>query len=439
MFKNYIKIQIAILCLITSGVSAFTSSSYLIANTAIKLFDFEEAYLHFKSSDSNLTEYDLHNKLLILVHLNLLSKAEEVAREILKINNLNQEAWIVYLTYAKIHNNSYAFDEYRKKIKEPEMALLNYIFFTESNKVKKNEIIARSIFEVVQTSVKDDQSQLNYNFLLFYLSIANLFDPNFNEAYYYSAQIYQILQNYYKAESLYNKVHVNHNLYVESQKNIAINKSKLGFFKDGEQKLIKLIDDYSNSDNFLVALADLYRVEKKYDEATNYYSKIISLQDNSSTELWRLLYFRGICFERLSQWNLAEKDFLHSLKIKPNSPQVLNYLAYGWLERNQNLDKAMQMLQKAYKANPQSYYILDSLAWGYYKKNELQKAADLMEEVIVLAPGEAISLDHLGDIYFAMKRKREAKYFWKQALDLAEPEDMIVDILKQKLEELNAG
>ena len=49
------------------------------------------------------------------------------------MNNLNQEAWIVYLTYAKIHNNTHAFDEYRKKIKvEPEMALLNYIFFNDN-------------------------------------------------------------------------------------------------------------------------------------------------------------------------------------------------------------------------------------------------------------------------------------------------------------------
>ena len=273
-------------------------------------------------------------------------------------------------------------------------------------------------------------------FIYFYKDIRWL---KFDEAYYYSAQIYQSLEDYNKAESLYNKVHFNHNLYVESQKNIAINKSKLGFFKVGEQQLIKLIDDYSNAENLLVALADLYRLEKKYDEATTYYSKIINLQDSSFSELWRLLYLRGICFERLSQWNLAEKDFLHSLKIKPNSPQVLNYLAYGWLERDQNLDQAMQMLQKAYQANPQSYYILDSLAWGYYKKNELQKAADLMEEVIVLAPGEAISLDHLGDIYFAMKRKREAKYFWKQALDLADPEDNITENIVKKLENYYEG
>ena len=160
---------------------------------------------------------------------------------------------------------------------------------------------------------------------------------HFNEAYFYSAQIYQILQKYYKAESLYNKVHVNHNLYVDSQKNIAINKSKLGFFKVGEQQLIKLIMIILIPDNLIVALADLYRLEKKYNEATSYYSKIINLQDSSFSELWRLLYLRGICYERLSKWNLAEKDFLHSLKINPNSPQVLNYLAYGWLERDQNL------------------------------------------------------------------------------------------------------
>jgi tetratricopeptide (TPR) repeat protein len=247
------------------------------------------------------------------------------------------------------------------------------------------------------------------------------------------------LKNYYKAENLYNKVHANHNLYIGSQKNIAINKSKLGFFKDGEQQLLKLINKDSNSYNLLVALADLYRVEKKYDKAVTYYSKVIDLQNNSFSELWRLLYLRGICFEKLSQWNLAEKDFLHSLKIKPNSPQVLNYLAYGWLERDQKLNQAIEMLLKAYEANPQSYYILDSLGWGYYKKNELQKAVDLMEQVIILAPGEAISLDHLGDIYFAMKRKREAKYLWKQALDLTEPEEMIEDILKKKLDKLNSG
>ena len=38
-----------------------------------------------------------------------------------------------------------------------------------------------------------------------------------------------------------------------------------------------------------------------------------------------------------------------------------------------------------------------------------------------------------------MKRKREAKFFWKQALDLANPEDRIDDILIKKLKENTSG
>ena len=50
---------------------------------------------------------------------------------ILKMNKLNQEAWIVYLTYAKIHNNMDAFDEYRKKIykTEPRNGFIKLYFF----------------------------------------------------------------------------------------------------------------------------------------------------------------------------------------------------------------------------------------------------------------------------------------------------------------------
>ena len=62
-----------------------------------------------------------------------------------------------------------------------------------------------------------------------------------------------------------------------------------------------------------------------------------------------------------------------------------------------------------------------------------------MEEVTIRAPGEAISLDHLGDIYFAMGRQREAIYMWKQASDLAEPEDDILDGIQKKLDMYNAG
>ena len=62
-----------------------------------------------------------------------------------------------------------------------------------------------------------------------------------------------------------------------------------------------------------------------------------------------------------------------------------------------------------------------------------------MERVIDMVPGEAISLDHLGDIYFEMNRKREAIYFWRQAKDLAKPEDEIISKIESKLRDYNAS
>ena len=152
-----------------------------------------------------------------------------------------------------------------------------------------------------------------------------------------------------------------------------------------------------------------------------------------------MFYLRGICYERADNWNKAEKDFIESLKLKRNSPDVLNYLAYGWIERDMKIDESFVMLTDAYNANPDSHYILDSLAWAYFKKKDYVKAAELMEEVIDMVPGEAISLDHLGDIYFAMNRKREAVYFWRQAKDLAKPEDEITDKIQIKLKEYDAS
>ena len=203
-----------------------------------------------------------------------------------------------------------------------------------------------------------------------------------------------------------------------------------------ENKIKKILERNNDDKIIKKILADLYRINYNYNLAINYYTELIKLNDQ---DLWSLYYLRGICYERLDNWEMAEKDFLESLSINPDAPDVLNYLAYGWIEKNIFIERSLEMLKKAYEGNPSSYYILDSLAWAYYKKNNLKKAADLMEKVIDMAPGESISLDHLGDIYFAMNRKREAMYFWNQAKDLAKPQDKITEKINQKILKLNAG
>jgi tetratricopeptide (TPR) repeat protein len=442
MFKSSKNILICIIILFSNGVLALNASSYLISNTAIKLSDFEEAYNQYSNFDNEFSdkiETHLIKRMLTSVNLNLFMEAKKFSLEILELNDLNHEAWIVYLADSIIRNDLSIFKKYKQKLKKKDKPLVNYIFYTENNQIKKRNKVARSILEVVNASIINLEDNKNYNLLLFYLSICNFVDPSLNECYFLSDKIYEQLKNYKKAEKIYKKVKKESKLYIDSQRNIALNKSKLGLFEEGEIILLKLNNEYLLNNQIKIGLADLYRIAKQYKSSIQYYTEVLENQNNSSFDYSRVYYMRGISFERSQKWHLAEKDFLKSLEINPNAPQVLNYLAYGWLERNENIGLAIKMLNKAYKKNPESYHILDSLAWAYYKDKQIQKALELMEEVILMAPGEAISLDHLGDIYYSIKRKREAIFFWKQALDLANPEDNINENIKKKIGKSNAG
>ena len=42
---------------------------------------------------------------------------------------------------------------------------------------------------------------------------------------------------------------------------------------------------------------------------------------------------RGIAYERIGEWDKAEKDLLSSLEVNPNQAYVINYLAYSWIEQ----------------------------------------------------------------------------------------------------------
>ena len=78
---------------------------------------------------------------------------------------------------------------------------------------------------------------------------------------------------------------------------------------------------------------------------------VLNNQELDEDQRWRLLYMRGICYERINNWESAEEDLLKSLDINPESPQVLNYLAYSWIEKNVFLNESLKMLKKAYEQN----------------------------------------------------------------------------------------
>ena len=57
----------------------------------------------------------------------------------------------------------------------------------------------------------------------------------------------------------------------------------------------------------------------------------------------------------------AEADLKMAMKLQPNDPYIINYLAYSWLDREMNIETAVNLLEKAVELEPSDGYILDSL------------------------------------------------------------------------------
>ena len=46
-----------------------------------------------------------------------------------------------------------------------------------------------------------------------------------------------------------------------------------------------------------------------------------------------------------------------AMKLQPNDCYIINYLAYSWLDRNMNIDEALNLLEKAVELEPSDGYI----------------------------------------------------------------------------------
>lgn len=181
----------------------------------------------------------------------------------------------------------------------------------------------------------------------------------------------------------------------------------------------------------LVALGNGQRRVENFDAAVKTYDQVIAQLPSVNPAQWPIYYSRGIAHEQLGQFDLAEADMRMALNLNPNQPEVLNYLGYSLVDRGIKLDEAMEMIKRAVAARPDSGYIVDSLAWAYYRLGKYSEALAPMERASLLEPVDPIVTDHLGDVYWANGRKREAEFQWHRALSFSPTEKDALRIRKK--------
>ena len=62
--------------------------------------------------------------------------------------------------------------------------------------------------------------------------------------------------------------------------------------------------------------------------------------------------------------------------------------------------------------------MIDSLGWGYYRLGDYKTAVEKLEAAVALEAGDPDVNNHLGDAYWRVGRKTEARFQWRRVLTL---------------------
>lgn len=284
------------------------------------------------------------------------------------------------------------------------------------------------VFYSISTALNGEADPV---YTLLHLRVAGFLRPDHSDALLLTADVLQNLGQHDLATQTYTAFKAEDPAFVTAEIGRAGALRSQGKADAAIEALQTLARAHGDLVSVQFALADVLRGEERFDEAEVAYSAAIDLTKAAGREDWVLYFYRGICHEQTKDWAPAEADFRKALELNPTQPQVLNYLGYGLVDRGEKLDEALGMIEKAVAADPEQGYIIDSLAWAFFKLGRYAEAMEPMERASLLEPVDPVVTDHLGDVYWMNDRKLEARFQWRRALSFNPTEKDKARILRK--------
>lgn len=167
-----------------------------------------------------------------------------------------------------------------------------------------------------------------------------------------------------------------------------------------------------------------YQRLEDYEKAEKHFRRALELQPDNERALINL----ASVLEKMRRYEEAEPYLVRLYDLKPDDPTVCNFYGYLLALLSKDLDKAERLVKAALKQEPGNGYYLDSLGWVYYKRGEFERAVIELERAAEVVTNDPIILEHLGDAYNALERYGKALAAYERSRDLRSEK---VDILEK--------
>ncbi len=289
--------------------------------------------------------------------------------------------------------------------------------------------------EILYITANALSSQSIFPLSNFYLNLAKFLNEDFHSYDTLLAENFYKIENFKEAKKIYNSLNEKGEAYSwYSAKQL----SKIFLQEEEQEKAIKIISKtYNNLVNKEIYetfdYAEFLKNNERFKESIEFYSKIINKVKINHPLYAEAADGRGVAYERIGEWENAEKDLLASLKANPDQAYVINYLAYSWIEQGVKIEQSLSMLEKANKLRSNDPYIIDSLGWALFKLKRFNESKKYLQLAVKLLPGDPIVNDHYGDVLWKNGNEIQARYYWNYVLNLEKAEDDLKKVIEEKL------
>ncbi|KMQ80416.1 TPR domain protein [Candidatus Burkholderia pumila] len=192
-----------------------------------------------------------------------------------------------------------------------------------------------------------------------------------------------------------------------------------------------LINSLKSSDPHNLALlartnsAILFEVHRYQEAEDNLAKAVHTFPDDPN-----LIYDYAMAAEKNGHYDVMETQLRELMRLQPTNPQAYNALGYSLVDRNQRLDEAVKLIEKAVSLAPNDAFIMDSFGWARFRQGNAAEAEKILKNAYSLQPNAEIGA-HLGEVLWKSGQQDQARAAFRQAQKLEPDNDTLVKTLKR--------
>ncbi len=167
--------------------------------------------------------------------------------------------------------------------------------------------------------------------------------------------------------------------------------------------------DETRRDAYLLQ-ADLYKNDSRPDDELATLDRGLAAFPDES----QLLYARALMWERRDDIPRAEADLRRILALDADDVNALNALGYTLADRTDRYQEALELIARAYAAEPDNAAIIDSYGWVLYRLGRTEEAlVELLRAFTKQKDAEIAA--HVAEVLWVLGRKDEAVNYFVEA------------------------